>query len=99
VRTIRISVKRKVWLECDGRSLLGEGRYLLLKHIDKTHSLKESAARLGISYKTAYNYLQRMQTTLGEPIIKGEKGGPSAGGSTRLLPLGHVLMRRYEAAR
>jgi molybdate transport system regulatory protein len=99
VDEIRLSVRRKVWLEYRGRPVLGEGRYLLLKYLDETKSLKKSAAQLGISYKTAYNYLRRMQLILGRPLIRGVKGGPSAGGSTTILPLAHTLMRRYEEYR
>jgi molybdate transport system regulatory protein len=98
VANIDITVRRKVWLEHDGKPLLGQGRYELLRHISKTNSLTKSATLLGVSYKTAYNYIKAMETRLGERIIDTEKGGVNAGGSTKLNSLGQMLMKRYEAA-
>jgi molybdate transport repressor ModE-like protein len=54
---------------------------------------------LGVSYKTAYNYIRAIEGGLGKRIIDTEKGGINAGGSTRLNDLGRMLLKRYEAAR
>lgn len=89
----------KFWIEIEGRPLLGNGRYELLKKIQSTNSLKKSADALDISYKTAYNYINKMENRLGEKIIIGKKGGISAGGSTSLTLEGTALIKMYEKAR
>lgn len=92
-----IKEEYKVWLSYSGRPLIGEGRYELLKHIRDTSSLKASAERLGISYKTAQNYISRIEQNLGKDIIISSKGG-MARGSSRLNDTGLMLIKRYEAA-
>jgi molybdate transport repressor ModE-like protein len=68
----------------------------LLKNIDKTNSLKKSAQELGLSYKTAYNYIKKIENRLSKKIILSHKGGKEAGGYTKLTLLGKELMNRYE---
>jgi len=82
-------------LEYKGKPILGKGRYSLLKNIKKTSSLKQSAGLLGISYKTAYNYINRIERRLGRKIIESHKGGIGAGGYTKLRPLGQQLLEEY----
>jgi molybdate transport repressor ModE-like protein len=91
----RIDYDYKVWLVYKGKPLIGRGRYLLLKNIDETKSLKESAERLGLSYKTAYNYIKKIEERLGEKVVRSHRGGRGAGGYTELTLLGKELMRRY----
>jgi len=88
----------KVWLEYNGQPLLGRGRYRLLQLIRQTSSLKKSAEKLGISYKTAYNYINRIEKRLGRKIIETYKGGKDYGGGARLNSLGLELMKKYEVA-
>ena len=95
---MQIRVRKKIWLEHRGKPVLGYGRYMLLRHIGKTESLKDSAARLGISYRTAQNYISRMERILGRRIIETRKGGAGAGGSARLNSTGRMLLKKYEAA-
>ncbi|MEM4267421.1 MAG: LysR family transcriptional regulator [Candidatus Woesearchaeota archaeon] len=95
---IRTKTKYKFWLEYNGCPLIGEGRYRLLKEIEITKSLKKSADAVGISYKTAYNYIKRIEQRLGRKIIESSKGGKDAGGSTKLTHIGKMLTTRYEKA-
>ncbi len=94
----------KVWLTYKGTPLIGKGRYLLLKNIDKTNSLKKSAQKSGLSYKTAYNYIKKIENRLSNEnkfsnkIILSHKGGKEAGGYTQLTLLGKELIKRYEEA-
>ncbi len=86
----------KIWLTYEGKSLIGEGRYLLLKNIQQTHSLKKSSQNLGLSYKTAYNYIKKIENRLTKKIIFSHKGGKDAGGYTKLTPIGEDLIKKYE---
>jgi molybdate transport system regulatory protein len=94
----KISCNTKIWLEHNKRPLLGKGRYVLLKNIRRTSSLKKSAEMLGVSYKTAQNYIKKIEANLNEKIIKTTKGGPNAGGSTVLNKTGIMLIQKYEKA-
>ena len=93
-----INYDYKIWLTYDGKPLIGEGRYLLLKNIKKTNSLKKSAQNVGLCYKTAYNYINKIENRLSEKIIISHKGGKEAGGYTNLTLLGKELIKRYEEA-
>ena len=92
------SVKKKIWIEYNHEPILGEGRYSLLKNIEKTRSLKKSAELLKVSEKTAHNYIKRMESRLRKKIIKSSKGGKDAGGKTELTTLGRTLLKKFEAA-
>ncbi len=91
-----INYDYKVWLKYRGKPLIGEGRYLLLKNIKKTKSLKKSAQNLGLSNKTAYNYIKKVENRLSKKIICSHKGGKDAGGYTELTLVGEELIKRYE---
>ena len=95
---MQIKANYKVWLEYNKKPLLGKGRYTLLKTINKTSSLKKSAKKIGISYKTAYNYIKKIENRLSKKIIISHKGGKNAGGYTKLAPLGKELIKKYEDA-
>ncbi|MBR9675387.1 ModE family transcriptional regulator [Candidatus Woesearchaeota archaeon] len=88
--------KKKFWLEINGKALIGQGRYSLLKEIQKTNSLKKSASIVKISEKTAHNYISRIEKRLGEKIVDTTKGGKNAGGSTKLNLLGNELIKKFE---
>jgi molybdate transport repressor ModE-like protein len=92
----KITYNYKVWLECNKKPVLGKGRYLLLKNIGLTKSLKLSAEKMGISYKTAQNYIRKIETNLGIKIVDSQKGGSGAGGNTMLNKNGYELMKKYE---
>ena len=97
-RKIKLSYNYKIWLEHDKKPLLGKGRYELLKYINKTNSLKLSAKKVGISNKTAYNYIKKMENNLGKKVIDSHKGGKDAGGYTKLNSTGIELIEKYEEA-
>lgn len=95
---IKLSYNYKIWLEYNKKPLLGKGRYELLKNINKTNSLKLSALKIGISNKTAYNYIKKIETNLGKKVINSYKGGKDAGGYTKLNSTGLELIEKYEEA-
>ena len=93
---MKITYNYKIWLEHKGKPILGKGRYMLLKSIDSTRSLKKSSKAVGICEKTAYNYIKRMEKRMGKKIIISHKGGKTGGGSTELTPTGKMLIREFE---
>jgi len=75
---------------------MGRGRYELLKSINKTHSLKKSAEKVGIAEKTAYNYIKKIERRLKKKITETKKGGKKAGATITLTKTGQELIRRFE---
>jgi len=77
-----MEIKAKLWLEVNGKPVMGEGRAELLESIDETGSLSESARRLGLSYRYAWGMIREMENNLGKKILLSYRGG-TGGGKTR----------------
>lgn len=85
----------KVWLEGDdGTPLLGPGMLRLLLAVEQTHSLKAAAAEVGVSYRKAWNQLQRAEAALGFSLLERQAGGEGGGGS-RLTPRAQRLIKQF----
>jgi molybdate transport repressor ModE-like protein len=69
-----MQIRFKVWLESEGIPLLSMGKYLLLKEVEKTGSIKEAAQNLGIPYKKAHSQLKLLEERLGFKILQRERG-------------------------
>jgi len=95
VRVLRI--RYRLWIEKDGRPVLGKGGAELLRAIKEEGSLSAAARKLGMSYVFAWEYVHRIQTTLGSPVVEARRGGRQ-GGSTTLTETGEKLLRLYEEA-
>jgi molybdate transport system regulatory protein len=94
----KLRVKKKVWLEFDGKNLLGEGGARLLDVIGETHSLTVAAERLGYSYKYAWTRLKKMHERTGIPLVDAHKGGTGGGGHVELTPWGELILKYYKDA-
>jgi molybdate transport system regulatory protein len=95
-----ISIKKhvpscKVWIEIDGKPLLGKGGADILEGLDSEKSLTKAAKKLGMSYRYVWNYIQKIEKALGEPIVETRKGGKNGGGGARLTRLGMNLLKEY----
>ena len=86
----------RFWIEKDGKPVMGKGGYEILKAVDKFQSLSKASKELGMSYRFMWDYLRRMEKTLGEKVVESERGGVE-GGRTKLTPLGKNLVETYES--
>jgi molybdate transport system regulatory protein len=86
----------KVWLEYKGTPILGKGGANILEAIRKEKSISKAAKKVGMSYRYVWNYLARMNRTLGEPIVETFKGGKAGGGGAKLTRLGETLLKEYK---
>jgi molybdate transport system regulatory protein len=86
----------KIWLEYDEKALLGKGGAQILEQIAKENSMSKAAKNLGMSYRYVWNYVKRVERTVGKPIIETFRGGRSGGGGARLTKLGRSLLDEYE---
>lgn len=90
-----MEIKAKIWLEIDGKPVIGEGRAQLLELIDETRSISESAKRMGISYRYAWGTIKEIEDNLGKSIITSSRGGAGGGGKTELTEEGKALLREF----
>ena len=90
-----LNVGYKVWLEYRGTPIIGEGGAKLLEELDKSGSIREAARRLGMSYRKAWGYIRRINSLLGEELVRTHKGGREGGGA-ELTPTGRKLLYVYK---
>jgi molybdate transport system regulatory protein len=88
----------KVWIEHQGKPLIGKGGAEILETIGKENSISKAAETLGMSYRYVWNYLQEIHEALGEQIVETYKGGKSGGGGAKLTDLGRSLLVEYKQA-
>ena len=86
----------KVWIEYKGKPVLGKGGAEILKAIAKEHSISKAAEKLSMSYRYVWNYLQKIQKVVEEPVVETYKGGKTGGGGAKLTPLGESLIEEYQ---
>lgn len=90
-----MQVKVKVWLEKDGRSVMGGGRYALLKAIDETGSLREACAQLEISYRHAWGHIKKLEQSAGFAFVDSKVGG-RGGGASALTPQAREFLKQFD---
>ena len=73
----------------------GPGKAQLLEQIQQTGSLRESAARLRISYMKAWRLANTMNENFREPLLEKTRGGRAKGG-TSLTRTGHRVLAIYQ---
>jgi molybdate transport system regulatory protein len=85
----------KFWMEYEGKPALGEGGAKILESIETQKSISKAAQELGMSYRYVWNYLDRVEKVIGEPVVERHRGGKSGGGSTSLNDTGKYLLAEY----
>jgi molybdate transport system regulatory protein len=87
-----------VWLERDGRFVMGDGGLQLLEAIERLGSLAAAVRAMGWSYRHAWGYLRRAEGVLGVPLLAARAGRGSGRGAV-LTEHGQRLRARLAAAR
>ena len=89
---VNAGVEYKINIE--GKSfLLDEKKFNLLIYINESGSITEAAKRSKISYRTALNYIDKIESTLDIAIVSTQKGGSGGGGSTTLTEEGLQILK------
>jgi len=86
----------KLWIELEGKRVIGKGGAAILEQIKKEGSISKAAEKLGMSYRYVWNYLDEIKKAVGEPVVETFKGGKSGGGGARLTELGEYLLSEYK---
>ena len=90
----RLTVGGAIWLTVGGESFGGKARIELLRAIVDKGSITHAAKAVGISYKSAWDAIDTMNTLAGEPLVARSAGG-KGGGSTQLTAHGLRLVERF----
>jgi len=86
-----LKVRFKIWLEKDGEPIISEGKYRLLKEVERLGSIKEAAQSLGLSYKRAFSQIKTMEERLGFAVLERRRGK-----GAKLTRDGKRIMNEYE---
>jgi len=86
-----LRVRFKVWLEKDGKPIISEGKYRLLREIERTGSIKRASENLGLTYKRAFSQLKGMEERLGKKVLERRRGKGAV-----LTEEGKRLLEEYE---
>ena len=90
----KMEVKSKVWIESGGEVVAGDGKVDLLERIAETGSIQGAAGEIGMSYRHAWGFLQKMKKRGGIKLVEAQVGGKGGGGA-KLTPAGKDFLRRY----
>ena len=74
-------VNGSLWIEGDGQRFFGPGPVELLELIEKTGSISKAAKGMGMSYKKAWEIVNRINGMGVEPFVVTSIGGEDGGGS------------------
>lgn len=91
-------MRSKVWLEKDGKLLMGWGRATLLERIDKFGSISAAARSMKLAYRNAWLWVEAMNQLAAEPLVEKSSGGEH-GGYARLTDAGRKIVKEYKEKR
>lgn len=93
-----IVFKSKVWVEKDGKLLMGWGRATLLERIDQFGSISAAARSMKLAYRNAWLWVEAMNRLAGTPLVEKSTGG-AQGGFARLTVEGRRIINEYKEKR
>ena len=93
-----IVMKTKVWVEKDGKLLMGTGRATLLERIDQLGSISAAARSMKLTYRNAWLWVEAMNRLAAVPLVVKSAGG-ERGGFARLTEEGRRIVDEYKKER
>lgn len=92
----QLHLNYKIWFsDKDGKGIMGDGKWQILKAIDETGSLKAACDKLEITYRRTWNDLKQIEKSIGKPLLESTRGGAD-GGSMKLTPIGKKLIQAFD---
>jgi len=80
-KNLSFKVNGSLWLECGGKKYFGPGPMELLENIAETGSINKAAKQMGMSYKKAWEIINRLNKNATQPLVETQAGGEKGGGS------------------
>jgi molybdate transport system regulatory protein len=97
-RALPVVPESDLWLSLGGEAFLAGNRLALLEQIAATGSITKAGKAVGISYRTAWDAVDRLNADSDQPLVERNAGGRQGGG-TRLTAHGRALLEMYRAYR
>lgn len=91
----KLAVRSKVWLELNGKPFFGEGRYNILKSIDRYGSITRAAEETEVSYRKIRGAIYLMEKIIGMNLVIRSRGG-AVGGGAIITDTARELMSLFE---
>lgn len=91
-----LELQGAIWFRSGSQDWGGKDRIALLAAIGEQGSITAAARAVGISYKAAWDAIDAMNNSAGEPLVVRAAGG-KGGGGTQLTARGEQLIRTYRA--
>lgn len=85
----------RIWLKQHGSTFAAK-RIKLLEKIDETGSISKASTAVGMSYKAAWDAIDKMNNLAEEPLVTKVTGGKSGGGSTLTAYARELIKAFYE---
>jgi len=91
-----IKFNYKIWLSTqDGKGIMGDGKWQILKAIQQHGSLKAATDAMGITYRRTWGDLKEIEEMFGFALLEKSRGGKE-GGNTTLTPEGLKLVEAFD---
>lgn len=92
----KLKIDYKFWIKSDsGESIMGEGKWILLKNIKDTGSLKSAVEKMGYTYRQTWENLKNIEEKIGFKLIEKSRGG-AKGGQTVLTQKGEDIVAFFD---
>jgi molybdate transport system regulatory protein len=75
---------------------MGPGKAALIAHIEATGSISAAAREMGMSYRRAWQLVEAINNSFGEPVIVTATGGKRGGGAA-VTEFGRALVAQFHA--
>jgi molybdate transport system regulatory protein len=98
LRDGNFKINGSLWMEGDGTRFFGPGPVELLQRIEETGSINQAAKKMGMSYKKAWEIVNRLNEIVGSPLVVTATGGEKGGGSS-LSTEAKQLIEYYQSLR
>lgn len=90
-----MQLEGQFWITHNGKNLAGQSRIELLTQIASSGSITQAAKAVGISYKSAWDAVEAMNSAAGSPLVARSTGG-KGGGGTQLTAAGQQLIEAFQ---
>lgn len=90
------NLKSKLWLEFQGRPIIGVGRMAMLQAIQDHGSIIQASRATGIPYRRIRGAVHHMETSLDQALVLTRRGGRE-GGCAELTQAAMALLDLFKS--
>lgn len=91
-----MQARANFWIEEAGQVVLSSWRVKLLEAVAETGSISAAAAKMGISYRRAWDKIHESEERLGIKLVDTQTGGVGGGGSELTAAAQDYIQRFHE---